>query len=73
MSKLLTVAQVRRDYLPSLSEQRIYTLAREGILPKGVVVRLGRKVLINEAALIDFFASGGADLPGGWRSEADGG
>ena len=73
MTQLLTVAEARREYLPSLSEARIYALAREGILPKGVVVRLGRKVLINESALVDFFASGGADLPGGWRSEADGG
>ena len=71
--KLLTVAEVRRDFLPSLSEKRIYTLARERILPKGVVVRLGRKVFIDEAALVDFIKSGGAELAGGWRSEADGG
>ncbi len=68
--KLLTIAEIRQEHLTNLSEQRIYSLVREGILPPGVVVRLDRQVRINEGRLVEFLERGGAALPGGWRREA---
>jgi hypothetical protein len=47
--------------------QRFYGLVRLGILPPGVVVRLGRRISVNVGELEAFIASGGASLPGGWR------
>ena len=46
---------------------RACELAREGILP---VVRLGRTIRVDPAALDEFIRSGGKPLPGGWRREA---
>lgn len=75
---VLTVAEARRDHLPWLPMQRIYTLVRRGIFPKGVVVHLGRRVFFKEAALIDFIRSGDAGQRPGlfttrivldWRSD----
>ncbi len=65
--KLRTISEICREFFPDLSEQRIYTLVREGIFPPGVVVRLGRQVRINEDRLTTFLTDGGAALPGGWR------
>jgi excisionase family DNA binding protein len=47
-----------------LSVQRVYELARLGLLPS---VRFGRSVRFAQAALDDFIASGGQALSGGWR------
>jgi hypothetical protein len=49
---------------------RFYTLVREGILPPGVVVRLGRQIRIHPGRLDQFIEHGGQALPGGWRKEA---
>lgn len=53
------------------SDHQTYTIIREGILPRGVFVRLGRRVAINPAALEAWIAAGGQALPGGWRRDAD--
>ncbi len=50
-----------------VSEDRVYTLAREGILPH---VRLGRQIRIDSQVLEEFIRGGGKALPGGWRREA---
>jgi hypothetical protein len=44
-------------------------MVRAGILPSGVVVRLGRLIRVDPSRLEDFIASGGKTLPGGWRKE----
>jgi excisionase family DNA binding protein len=49
-----------------ISDQRVYALARENILP---VVRLGRKVRIDVRQLDIFIERGGQALPGGWKRE----
>lgn len=49
--------------------QRVYTAVREGVLPIGVAVRLGRKILINEEKYQAWINAGGSALPGGWRRE----
>lgn len=54
----------------NITEQRAYQLAREGILPDGVIVRLGRQIRIDPDKLEEFIKSGGQALPGGWRKEA---
>jgi len=51
--------------------QRFYELVRTGILPPGVVVRLGRQLRVDEDALIVWVRTGGQALAGGWRKEAD--
>jgi len=51
------------------SEERVYALAREGVFPRGVVVRLGRQIRFDPEKLREFINQGGAALPGGWRRE----
>ncbi|MDP2991242.1 MAG: hypothetical protein Q8O57_11845 [Kiritimatiellota bacterium] len=53
-----------------VSYSRGMNAIRLGIIPVGVVVRLGRQVFINSAKLEQFIDGGGAALPGGWRREA---
>jgi excisionase family DNA binding protein len=42
-------------------------LARQGILPPGVVVRLGRLVKVNPEKLDTWLEQGGQPLSDGWR------
>ncbi len=65
--KLLKVEEVAE--MLDCSEYRVYTLAREGIIPS---VRLGRQLRFSADALNEFIATGGKgfDGPGGWRKEA---
>jgi hypothetical protein len=51
--------------------ERFYGMVREGILPPGVIVRLGRHIRVNLDQLEVFISRGGAALPGGWRRRAD--
>jgi excisionase family DNA binding protein len=53
------------------SVQQIYAMVREGILPSGVVVKLGRSIRIDPDALEEFIKSGGKPLEGGWRKDAN--
>jgi excisionase family DNA binding protein len=53
--------------------QRVYSLIRDGVIPHGVIVRLGRHIRINPEKLEEFIASGGQALPRGWRKESAGG
>ena len=50
-----------------ISTSRGYEMARQGILPHGVVVRLGRQLRVNEERLQEWLDNGGQALPGGWR------
>jgi hypothetical protein len=54
-----------------VSYDRACEMARTGILPPGVVVRLGRQIRVNPDALDAFITSGGQALPGGWRQEPE--
>ena len=54
--------------LLGLTKSRVYDLCRQNILP---VVRLGRQVRIHSGKLMEFIDSGGKDLPGGWKLEAE--
>ncbi len=68
---MLTVKEaVRKHPVILQSEQSCYAAIREGLLPPGVVVRFGRRILINEVKLEQFIDNGGAALPGGWKKEA---
>jgi len=49
-----------------ISEDRVYTLAREKILPS---VRLGRTLKFSRQALEEFVSNGGKALPGNWKKE----
>jgi excisionase family DNA binding protein len=53
--------------------QRVYGLIRDGVLPYGVIVRLGRHIRINPEKLEEFIAGGGQALPGGWRKDRNSG
>lgn len=46
---------------------------REGLLPPGVVVQVGRRVRVDLDALEAWIAAGGQGLAGGWRREPSGG
>jgi excisionase family DNA binding protein len=66
---LITLAEAAERL--TVSYDRACEMARTGILPPGVVVRLGRQVRVNPDALDAFITSGGQALPGGWRQEPD--
>jgi excisionase family DNA binding protein len=51
----------------NVSEVRVRQMARDGILPAGVVVKLGRSLRFNLEALEAWCKAGGQALPGGWR------
>lgn len=54
----------------NVSTARATSMAREGILPAGVVVRLGRQWRVHPERLEAFIDSGGQALAGGWKREA---
>ncbi len=53
------------------SDRELYRLIREGVIPSGPVVHLGRKVRIHREQLERWLAAGGSALPGGWRRDPD--
>ena len=59
--RIPTVAQIL-----DVTEDRVYSLAREGVLPH---VRLGRQIRVDNDALETFINDGGKALPGGWRKK----
>lgn len=67
--RLLTAEDAARMLYVSVG--RAYELARTGILPSGVVVRLGRQIRFDEDALIEWIRAGGQALPGGWRRDPE--
>lgn len=66
MERLLTVEELS-NYL-SVSEDRIYQLTREGILPH---CRLGRSLRYSPSAIQAFIEQGGKSLPGVWKHEVN--
>lgn len=58
LKPLLVAEQV--EPILQVSKQRIYEMARCGIFPAGVVVRLGRQVRFDEDALREWLRAGGS-------------
>lgn len=50
--------------------RRLLQLVRTGVIPRGVAVHFGRQVRFARGPFLAWLASGGAQLPGGWRREA---
>jgi excisionase family DNA binding protein len=65
MSKRLMDA-VETGKFFGIQPQRIYDMARKGILP---VVRLGRQIRFDQDQLEKWISEGGKALPGGWKNE----
>ena len=63
--KLLKSTEVAE--LLDVKPERVFALAREGILPS---VRLGRQLRFSNEAIVEFIKNGGKSFPGGWRKEA---
>jgi excisionase family DNA binding protein len=63
--ELLTAAEVAN--LLKVSSDRVYAMAREGLIP---TIHLGRHLRFDAAALKEWAAKGGQAFPGGWRREA---
>ena len=59
---MLDIPQVAK--LLKMTEDRVYALCRENIIPH---TRFGRQIRISEKQLNDFIVNGGKALPGGWR------
>ena len=59
--ELLTAAQAGAKL--GLRRERVYALARRGLLPPGVIVRFGRQVRVHRDRLEKFLQSGGASYP----------
>ena len=68
-NKLLRIPEVA--HILDVQEARVYEMARAGILPRGVVVRLGRQLRVDEARFRQWLAAGGQPLAGGWRRAAN--
>jgi hypothetical protein len=70
--KLLTTEQAEELTGGAISARDLQRRARLGDLPRGIVVRLGRRIYIAEDRFVAFLEGGGAALqgPGGWRRPA---
>ena len=55
----------------NVTEARVYELIRQGIIPAGVAVRLGRQIRIDTDGLSEWVRRGGQSLPGGWRANPE--
>lgn len=58
LKPLLTARQL--EAILQVREARVYEMARTGIFPPGVVVRMGRQVRFDEAALREWMRGGGS-------------
>jgi excisionase family DNA binding protein len=63
--KLLRLPEVAR--ILDLKEDRVYALAREGIIP---IVRIGRQLRVDPDKLQEWIDNGGKAFDGGWKKEA---
>ena len=61
--RLLTVPEAVGEYGFACARE-LYRLIREGVIPLGPVVRLGREVRVNREAFERWLAAGGSALPG---------
>jgi len=64
---LPTAKQIADEY--GIECRRMWAMCRDGLIPAGVAVKLGRQWRINRARWEEFLSSGGQGLPGGWRRE----
>jgi len=62
--RLLKTSEVAE--MLQISEDRVYTLSRENIIPS---VRLGRTLRFSATAIEEFILSGGKALPGIYKRE----
>jgi excisionase family DNA binding protein len=63
--KLVDVEEARKGWFPaSVSGQRLYKLAREGVIPS---VRMGRLIYFSPDALDKFIEQGGSGYGGASR------
>lgn len=46
---------------------QVQDLARRDFFPKGVIVRIGRRIFVNPKKFHEFLESGGAQWDGGWK------
>jgi excisionase family DNA binding protein len=67
-SQLLTASELATRL--RISPARLYELVRQGLVP---VVRIGRQVRFDPAAVEAWIAGGGRSFPGGWRRVSDDG
>ncbi len=66
MEKLLKVSELSEIF--NVSDDRIYTLAREQVIPS---VRVGRTLRFSRKAIEEFIANGGKALPENCKKEID--
>ena len=51
---------------PLFAKAQFYRLVRTGVVPS---LRVGRRVFVPVSKWVEWLDSGGAGLPGGWRSD----
>jgi hypothetical protein len=67
---LKTISEISREFPTAWpSDQSLYRAIREGVIPAGVAVKIGRRLLINRERLVQWIEGGGQGLAGGWRRE----
>jgi hypothetical protein len=50
-----------------IPSRHLRNMIRDGVVPPGVFVRLGRRVFVNPDRLDAWLDAGGGAFPGGWR------
>lgn len=63
MKKLIRVSAAAE--ILDVPEERVYKMAREGLIP---VVRVGRQLRIDPEQLSKWISQGGKTLSGGWKN-----
>jgi len=66
-----TATEAEHFTADGIPARRWLAMARNGDIPAGVAIRLGRQVRFDMDALERWLKSGGAALPGGWRREPE--
>jgi hypothetical protein len=46
-------------------------MVREGLIPPGVVIRLGKRIRFNEPKFLEWLDAGGQGFAGGWKRELE--
>jgi excisionase family DNA binding protein len=68
VSSLLRIRDAAK--ILDVSSARLYALIGQGVVPRGVAVRIGRQLRVDPDALQLWIKDGGQPLAGGWRRES---
>jgi hypothetical protein len=62
-----TLLVAEASELSGVDRHTLYRAARDGIAPHGTYFYIGRRLYFRRGPLLEWLASGGGRLPGGWK------